>query len=246
MEFYKKTVKVGNSAGVLLPKNLLGAEVKITVVERPVNIRKDVFKVLAPYLEDILGIYLTGDYAREEEDENSHVEILAISDSISKIFRIGKYNVTILPLAKAEKALKENIVSIHLKIKEAKPILNKFMLKKLHEFKLTKPGLIVYAGKAKKDLALISSLLENSENLNHEEVFKSLISLLKEIFTLKCIMEKKQYFKKNFFEWLSKYLSPETISKIGKERIKVRKKEIDKINIIAHSLLLKQEGLLMK
>ena len=41
MPLLRKAVKVGNSAGVILPKSLLGSEVKITVKNRPLNIKKE-------------------------------------------------------------------------------------------------------------------------------------------------------------------------------------------------------------
>ena len=42
MEFLRKTVKVGNSSGVILPRKLLGSEVRVIVVKRPVNIKRDI------------------------------------------------------------------------------------------------------------------------------------------------------------------------------------------------------------
>ena len=41
MEFLRKAVKVGNSSGVILPKKLLGSEVKVIVVNSPINIKKE-------------------------------------------------------------------------------------------------------------------------------------------------------------------------------------------------------------
>ena len=57
-EFYRRTVKVGNSAGVLLPKSLLGAEVKVSVINMPHNLKKDALRILEPILENIIGIYI--------------------------------------------------------------------------------------------------------------------------------------------------------------------------------------------
>ncbi|MEK6906253.1 MAG: DUF2080 family transposase-associated protein, partial [Nanoarchaeota archaeon] len=58
MEIIKNVLRWGNSAGVLLPREWLGNRVKIVLVERTINIKKEIFNILEPYLEDILVIYL--------------------------------------------------------------------------------------------------------------------------------------------------------------------------------------------
>ena len=45
MELIKNTIRVGNSAGVLLPKEFLNTQVK--VVLQPLNIEKDVIEILS-------------------------------------------------------------------------------------------------------------------------------------------------------------------------------------------------------
>ena len=84
----KRIVKVGNSAGVVLPREWLDGTAKIELVRKPIDIKKDVFKIIDPYLEHILGIYLTGSYARGEESERSDVDILVITNNINKKMKI--------------------------------------------------------------------------------------------------------------------------------------------------------------
>ena len=44
MELIKETIRVGNSAGVLLPKEFLNTKVKIVL--QPLNIEKDILEIL--------------------------------------------------------------------------------------------------------------------------------------------------------------------------------------------------------
>jgi len=66
MEISRNVSKWGNSAGVLLPKEWLGKEVNIILIDRTSEIKKEGFDILDSYLEDIIGIYLIGSYARKE------------------------------------------------------------------------------------------------------------------------------------------------------------------------------------
>lgn len=118
-EFIKKAIKVGNSAGVLLPKSLLGSEVKITLVKKPIDIKKDVLKILENYFEDLLGIYII--------NLGKQIEILAISAGIRKIISTGKYKISIVPLSIIKQDLK-NEPRLKIKLNQAKVILNKALL----------------------------------------------------------------------------------------------------------------------
>ncbi len=124
-EFYRRTIKVGNSAGVLLPKSLLGADVKVAVVKHPRNIKKETLAILNKILEDILGIFLIS------KDESS-IEILAISTKINKHIERGVYKIDITPIDKIKTSIKQK-PEIKDKIKNAKPIMNKQLLDELRK-----------------------------------------------------------------------------------------------------------------
>lgn len=117
MELIRKTRKLGNSSGVILPKKLLGCEVKITLLKRPLNIRKITFKILENMLSDIQGIYLI--------NENPP-EVLAVSNSIKKIIRYKGLKLIIVPLTQ----LKKDILNPELKSKleKSRVIINKPLL----------------------------------------------------------------------------------------------------------------------
>ena len=69
MELVRPIVRVGNSAGVILPREWLNGKAKIELIARPLDIKKEVFEILEDYFQDIIGIYLVGSYARNEQND---------------------------------------------------------------------------------------------------------------------------------------------------------------------------------
>ena len=123
MEFLRKAVKVGNSSGVILPKKLLGSEVKVIVVNSPINIKKEALKVLDNCLEDLLGIYIINE---------SPIEVLAISSTTKELINDEKIKISIVPLSIIKKDIKiQN--KLKEKIMKAKVILNKYLLFELRK-----------------------------------------------------------------------------------------------------------------
>ena len=76
MELVKPIVRLGNSAGVVLPKEWLHGEARITLLKKPDNPKKAVLDIIEPYLSSIIGVYLVGSYARGEQKKNSDIDIL--------------------------------------------------------------------------------------------------------------------------------------------------------------------------
>ena len=118
--FYRRAIPFGNSAGVLLPKSLLGADMRVTLVRPPKNIKKDTTNLLSPNLEHILGIYIIN-------DQEKKVEILAISTDINRHMEKGHYSIDIVPLPLLNKSIKEN-PEIKENLKKAKVVINTQLL----------------------------------------------------------------------------------------------------------------------
>jgi len=121
--FYRRAIKVGNSSGVLLPKSLLGSDVRVIVIHPPKNIKKDTTLFLSPILEHILGIYFI-------EEKEKKIEILAISTNMNRHMNKGQYEIDIVPLEHLKKSLKEN-KEVKDKIKKAKVVINAQLLNQL-------------------------------------------------------------------------------------------------------------------
>ncbi|MBU0466589.1 MAG: nucleotidyltransferase domain-containing protein [Nanoarchaeota archaeon] len=123
-ELIKPVVRVGNSAGVILPKEWLNGIAKIKLVEQALNLKKEILEILSPYLEKTQGIYLVGSYARGEQTERSDIDVLVITNKIRKKIETGRYSIILIPKEDLEKQLQNNALPILPMIKEAKAIIN--------------------------------------------------------------------------------------------------------------------------
>lgn len=96
----KRAIKAGNSSAVILPRSWLNKEVRVEIIKKtPEIILTDVINISKKYIHfsDIIGIYLTGSYAREEEDKNSDIDILIITRDIDKeMINEGMYNILMI------------------------------------------------------------------------------------------------------------------------------------------------------
>src|SRR3989338_1176258 len=124
----KKAVKAGNSSAVILPRSWLNKEVRIELIKKtPDTILLDVLQIIKEHisLEEVIGIYLAGSYARNEEDQNSDIDILVITSNIDKeMISHENYNILIVSSKLLEQKLKKDLLPIGQMIKEAKPLLN--------------------------------------------------------------------------------------------------------------------------
>lgn len=140
-ELIKTIVKVGNSAGVILPREWLNGKARVELVEKPIDIKKDIFEILEPYLEDIIGIYLAGSYARGEQTSESDVDILVITNKINKDIKVGKYEIIFISKDILENSLKKDALPILPMLHEAQVIINKEPIREYKKYKLNKENL---------------------------------------------------------------------------------------------------------
>jgi len=198
-ELIKKTIRLGNSSAVILPNSWKYKKVRIQLVEN--SIVQDVFEILVKreLLKDIIGIYLVGSYAREEESESSDVDILIITNSINKQIKEGVYEITFVSKKRFEERIKKSLYLASL-VKESKALLNESYIKKYKDMDLNIP--------LKKYLKEIKSVIKfNLENLALDKemgnkisggVVYSLILRLRELYLVDCITRNKDYSKQKF------------------------------------------------
>ena len=124
----KKAIRAGNSSAVILPKSWLNKEVRIELLKKtPEIILSDIIRIIKNYinLSDIMGIYLIGSYARDEEDEDSDIDILIITkDIVKEMIYEGIYNILIISSKLITQKLKNDLFPIGQMLKEAKALLN--------------------------------------------------------------------------------------------------------------------------
>jgi len=204
MEIVKNVVSWGNSAGISVPREWLGNQVRVILIDRTLEIKKEVFNILEPYLEDILGIYLTGSYARGEQDNESDIDIIVISKQTRKEITSGKYHISISPLDSIRKTLEKSPILILPRLIEAKPILNKSLLDELKTAKVNKNDFIDFIEECKGIIKINKGFISIEETKYiPSSIIYSLILRLRGIFLIKCILSNSKYSKKDFLKYLS-------------------------------------------
>lgn len=216
IEITKNVGKWGNSAGILLPKEWLGNQVKIVLIDRTLEIKKEVLEILSDNLEDIIGIYLVGSYARGDQEKDSDIDVIAISKNLRKETISGKYHISIAPLENIKKTLEESPILILPRLVEAKPILNSYLLEELKNINISVKLFKNYKEETKRIISINKELLkkEDKDFLESNEIIYSLILRLRGIFIIKRLLEKKSYSKKEFKKYLNEIIQKKEIEKV--------------------------------
>jgi len=215
-ELVKNVASWGNGAGILLPKEWIGNQVKVVLIDRTLEIKREVFSILEDYLEDILGIYLVGSYARGEQDSKSDIDILVISNKTKKEIKSGKYNVSISTLESLKKTVLAQPELVLPRIKEAKVILNPILLKEF-EIKVNKKSFKEFYEDSERMLKISNEFVkldkEDGEDLESHSVVYSLVLRLRGLFFIKCLINEEKYSKKSFEKWILSVLNKEEFEK---------------------------------
>lgn len=237
VQLTKQTIKVGNSSGVLLPKDWLGSEVTVILKKEQLDIKKDILKLLTPHFKKVLGIYIVGSYAREELTLDSDVDILIITSTPIKLPKFKNYHFIPASINSVKDALKTNPILIYPMIIEAKPILNEFLLKELRMYKINTSKFRWFIETSKTSLNVNKEIL-NIEEIEGNKLFKSLpviyslILRLRGAYIIDCILKNKTYSNKNLIKFVDKKLGKELFKKMYKVYVAVRDhKKIPKYEI---------------
>lgn len=159
-ELIKPIVKVGNSAGIILPKEWLNGKAKVKLIETPKDIKKELLEILDTYLSEVQGVYLTGSHARNEQTDRSDIDVLVITNRTNKKIEIGKYNILLIPLKQIEKELENNALPLLPMLKEAKAIMNEPLITDYNNTPLTKKNLKYHIELIKSALAINREMIK--------------------------------------------------------------------------------------
>ncbi|HLC31520.1 MAG TPA: nucleotidyltransferase domain-containing protein [Candidatus Nanoarchaeia archaeon] len=193
MELIRPIIRVGNSAGVVLPREWLHGTAKVVLVRKPVEVVKDLFEILQGYFFDIVGIYLTGSYARGEQTEESDVDVLVITNRTNKRFVQGKYDVLLISTQELDLALQTNAIPLLPMIKEGRPVLNAALLEHFQATALTKDNLSWHIDSTRSMLAVIEEALrlDEGKGMSDDAFAYSLVLRLREAYIVDCLIAKK-------------------------------------------------------
>lgn len=206
-ELVKPIIRFGNSAGVLLPKEWLNGKAKVELIEKPLDLKKDIIELLDDYLDDIVGVYLVGSYAREEEDEKSDVDVIALTNNTNEKIKRGKYDILIISKEKLDELIEENAFPLIPMLKEAKPIINSELLGNYKDVKLTSKNLRFHIETTKSAIDVIKEDIKASKELNanvSDASAYSLVLRLRTLYIIDCIKENRLWKKQEFLGLIKK------------------------------------------
>jgi len=230
-EIIKKTFKLGNSAGVLLPVEWKDKEVAIKLIDK--SISQEIFEILDKenLLKNTIGIFLAGSYARGEETESSDIDILIITDNINKQIKIGKYEIIFVSKNKFDKTILKSLFFAFL-INEAKAILNESLLK-YYKIKTAK----ILIKRHLNEIESVTKINENSVDISEEfrekvsdEILYSIILRLRELYLIACLKNNKNPSKNEFLVTLKKIASEESYNAYLRVKNDLKTKKVISVN----------------
>lgn len=197
-QFVKLVKPIGNSGGVYVPRQWVGGQVVIKLIKKPLDIKRDILQMLNPYLSDVMGIFLYGSYARDEQTSESDIDILVVtSKKIPPLHKNGRYHIVVVEIENLKKTMVNTPFFIYPIIKESKPLLNGLLLQELKKYKITPDNLRWYIDDTRGILEIVSGLLDVEEESvpcsDIPECVYSLILHLKGCYILNCILDGKPY-----------------------------------------------------
>jgi hypothetical protein len=200
----KKAVKAGNSSAVILPRAWLNKEIRVELIKKtPEIILLETLDIARKHINisEIIGIYLTGSYARKEESSDSDVDMLIITSNIDKSIKEGAYNILFVSKSLLMQKLKKDLFPIGQMIKECKPLLNADYLSNL-EIKPTESNIKWYLETSEEKLKMIKKIIENLEKSNKKyadsRIAYTLILRIRTMYIIKNLIEDKNYSKAEF------------------------------------------------
>lgn len=205
----KKAVKSGNSSAVILPRAWLDKEVRVELIKKNHDeILLDVLNILKEKiaLKEIIGIYLTGSYARGEEEQDSDIDILVLTKNIDReMINEGVYNILIISSELLKQKLDSDLFPIGQMIKEAEPMLNSEYLNSI-EVKATKKNTKWYLDTTKDKLKIIKEVIDKIKNRKciSDIVAYTLILRIRTLYIIDKLIKNEKYSKKEFIKLIKK------------------------------------------
>ena len=110
----KLVQKFGNSGHIVLPKEYVGKRIRFAAEPKTLSdVKSEVLELLNPYLDNILGVYLYGSYARGEQTIDSDVDILVITNTKLKIAeKADNYSIISATMEEIDDIFNKNAVLI--------------------------------------------------------------------------------------------------------------------------------------
>jgi len=240
MRLVKKAIEMGNGAAVYVPKEFANREIVILLPEGIEEIQSRVLNRLIEFMPNIIGIYLFGSYARGEQEADSDIDILVITNEKDDNIKdaLKDIDAKIITLNAVKTTLKNTPLLIVPILNEAKIFLNSGLLDELREFKVDYRKFNWNFGDIKRIIKIVEGFVElDPLDISPTHVY-SLILRIKVCYIIESILKNKQFSNKSVKELLLKYgLRKEKIDEFYKIYRDVRENEISKIKVNKDEIL---------
>ena len=203
-EIYRIATASGNSSHVILPKGWEGHKVLLKKLD--IDPKKEIIELLAPYLKDIIGIYLYGSYARKENKENSDIDVIIITDKKIKIKIKKPFDLVQIEKEKVNNFKKINPVLFYSFIFESETIINNSFLEELKKEELKKDFFKEFIEDTNRVISINKELLDldKTENQNYVDnnLIYSLMLRLRGVYITEMLLKKEKFSNASFFKFL--------------------------------------------
>lgn len=222
MELIKETFRLGNSAGVILPRSWENRKVKVQLIED--SILNEVIEILKEknLLEHTKGIYLIGSYARGDYDLSSDIDLLIITDNIDKLIRQGNYEIVLVSEKNFSENFSDNIYRLSA-LREAKVIINGELLKRLKIIN-KKIDLKKNLKEIRNIFAINKNAVKDCKDLGEnvpDGIVYSLVLRLRELYIMKKLLSDDSINRKEFINLIGRKVYDAYL------RVKRNKKELN-------------------
>jgi len=215
---------------VITPKEWMNGFVEVKLVEAPIKLNaSSILKILENEVDvsKVLGVAITGSYARGEESRESDVDVLVVTENLDKKIKIGRYEIILT----SEKVLKKQLENMGFPVLpmiiECNPVMNEKLFEEYKKEKPSKKALKWLIDTTKSSIKIskgqIALLKELGEKRVSDNVSYSLILRLRTVYILECLKKNKLWSKKEFLN-LVKEVSGSLESYLGYVRVKTDKK----------------------
>src|SRR3989344_4449240 len=244
MEYEEQLVRrvraFGNGAHISVPRDWIEQEV-ILIKKPKKTVKERIVAVIGPHLENILGVYIYGSYSRGEENQDSDIDLLVITNQKIKIKAKG-LEIHCIEESKFDKIIKLEPLIIYSMLSEAKVIINPKLLEELREkYKPKISDFKEFIESSRRMINISKELLEayksESDYSSNAAVPYSLVLRLRGIFILNSLLKNKNYSHKEFKEWIKKNLPEIEFSKIYEAYLNSKNKKETKIKVKTDDLV---------
>lgn len=210
-ELIKQAFRLGNSAGIILPKDWDGRKVSVRLIDK--SLQQEIIEILEEenLLKDTIGVYLAGSYARNEETEMSDIDVLVITGNINKQLKKGKYDFIFVSKDKFEKSVMKSLYLASL-TNEAKVILNADFLNRFKD-EIWKVSIKKHLKELESVTSINKKFVALDKELNElvgDETIYSLVLRLRELYLIECLRKRKMPSNKIFIDLLKKIATEES------------------------------------